>query len=231
MAKFISFEGTPGCGKTTQIKKLSDKLNSAGYEIVIKDWGIRKKDYLEYENMLNELEVSLKKGITDCLKHHKKIYYHLGLPYTEIFLVLARYAIDWDSFLNNIMNKNNLIIIADRDIDTFYAHQLVTLKKKYSAKDKFELLEQMRNVVLTWFKEPELTFYIKVPIDTAINRLINREKRTISLIDKEYMIESISNYDFLASQFKRFIVIDGKNNVETIHKKIFENTMKYINKN
>lgn len=230
MFAFLSFEGTPGCGKTTQIKKISRELKKRGYPVLVKDWGVQKYEYEEYYALLDRFAFSLKKKITDCLKIRRRQYFDLKLPYVESFLVLARLAVDWEKIVRPIMMKEeNLILLADRDIDTFYAHQLVTFQKIYPNLSKHIVIGQMRNIALTWLKEPNLTIYIRVPAEVAIDRLKKRDKMVLHPLDEKFFRESIVMYDFLANIFQeRYVIVDGTENANKVYKNMLRIILNYL---
>ncbi|MEM2100191.1 MAG: hypothetical protein QXP45_02480 [Thermoproteota archaeon] len=238
--KIISFEGPFGCGKTTQIYRVYEELKRRRLKVFVKPGGgglVRRLNeeavlYDQYFRLMGR-HLSLKKKITRLLRvDPKRFYFTVDLPLTESFLVIARYALDWEKIVLPLERRTHTtILLADRDIDTFYAHQLVKFSEAKSFRDKKQILEQIRRVVLTWFRDPDLTFYIRVSAKEARRRLNAKGTGVSHPQDIAILRKSVENYDFLAKCFKnRFVVIDGHREENEITKEIIKELMVYLNK-
>lgn len=70
------------------------------------------------------------------------------------------------------------------------------------------------------FLEPDLTFLLKVPPKTCIERIKKRGIKQ-TLFEKEKQLEKVWNvYKKLARRFANIVVIDGEKSIEEIHQKI-----------
>lgn len=204
------------------------RLRNRGFQVFIVDWGVRKHDYNEYFGLLDPFSLFIKRQLTSCMRKSDNLYFDIKMPYVESFLALARHAIDWERIIKPRLQRRNVIILADRDVDTLYAHQLISFQETQRVADKHVLLNQMRNIVLTWFKEPDLTFYIKIPVEVAMKRLRERG-RQLSEHDMNYLVMSMKNYDFLANLFKnRYIVVDGTKSADEICESIIQKIFLFL---
>lgn len=175
---------------------------------------------------------SLKLDITKCLRiNPESLFFSVNIPRVESFLVLARHAIDYERVILPFLNDPNIILLADRDIDTFYCYQSLKFLKIQPNLTKREILEQMRKIVLTWFIEPELTFYLKIPAIEAINRLEKKKEIISQSYDFEIIEESIKMYDFLSKYLNnRIVTIDATQSKDKITRDIMTIIIQYLNK-
>lgn len=192
--KFIVFEGIDGCGKTTQAKMLNDYLNSKGINT-----------FLTFE----PTDGSVGNLIRDFIKD-ETVRDNLG---QKDFNRLMTYLFMADRVLHlSEINKklnNGVWVISDRYKYSTAAYNYVSPRDYYAS--SFELLED--------FPNPNLTIYIDISSDTAINRINKRSKDKEVFETKKYLDSVIKVYDTF-DEFGLFEHVSGEGSLEECHKSV-----------
>jgi len=196
---FITFEGVDGCGKTTQMKILSEYLKEKNFEVLLtrepgaKGLGERIREILlHYDG-----EVSSK---------------------AESFLFLADRAQHIDTIINPAVEQGK-IVLCDRHTDSTIAYQ------GYGRNIDIERLKYLNNLA-TGSRNPDLTFVFDIDIETSMSR-VGKEKDRMESAGKEFFNKVRSGYLEIAKlEPNRVKVIDATRAIDEIAedvKRIVEN--------
>lgn len=192
---FITFEGTDGCGKTTQIKLLDEYLRNNGYSTLLtREPGAKGLGEKIREILLNyDGEVSSR-----C----------------ESFLFLADRAQHADCIIKPAINKG-IMVLCDRHTDSTIAYQ------GYGRGINIEKLKNLNDIAVDGLK-PDLTFVFDIDVKTAMERVGN-EKDRMESAGIEFFERVRNGYLEIAKQEpKRVKVIDSTRSIEEIHGKVLE---------
>jgi dTMP kinase len=177
---FISFEGLDGCGKTTQAKRLADYLTAQGHDVML----TREPGGTQVGEAIRNLLLSNKSDMS---------------PMTEAILYAASRAEMVDRVIRPALDAGKTVI-CDRFVDSSLAYQGVM-----NPVEDVHLLSAlaMRGT------QPNLTFYLNVPAETAYERIASRStgKDRIEARGLSYFRRVKANYDSL--RFPRIVEIDG----------------------
>lgn len=199
---FISFEGVDGCGKTTQVKLLRDKLLSEDdrVELVREPGGIRISE--EIRKILlspNNLSMNFQ---------------------TEALLMIASRAQLTFDLIIPLLEKGN-IVLADRFSDSTLAYQ------GGGRKLDINMLKLINNFA-TKNLVPDLTFLIDISPDDAMKRANISSPDRIESAGIDFQNKVRKTYLDLAKEFsQRFIVLDGYKSVNSIHSFIWNRIINY----
>ena len=191
---FISFEGIDGCGKSTQAKILSEKLNNLGHRSTI----LREPGGSIISEKIRNILLH---------NHSKKISNK-----TEALLMAASRAQLVDEVIK-VKLKQDIIVIADRYIDSTIAYQ------GGGRGLEIKVLHQLNNFA-TDNLIPDLTFLIDLEPMSAIKRRGSVDLDRIEKIGNNFQEKVREQYLKLARNNKRFILINGEDSVENIHSMI-----------
>lgn len=201
---FITFEGADGSGKTTQINKIGEYLESLGYEIVI----TREPGALEVGNK-----------IRDIVLHHKGIV----SDKCEMFLYLADRAQHVDTFIMPLLQEGK-IVLCDRYIDSTVAYQGYGREK--NIKQTIEL-----NTIATSSLLPDLTVVFDIDTQTAQQRVGN-EKDRLEAAGFEFHQKVRNGYlELIKQNPERMTVINANNSIETVYNDTKRIIIDFIEKN
>jgi len=196
---FIVFEGGEGTGKTTQIKLLSEKLDTFG-----------KKKFITREP-----------GGTDCLIAEKIREFLKDpnnkemTPETELFLFLAARAQHVKHKINEHLN-NGSIVICDR----FYGS---TLAYQHFARGLFDLHEVINlNKFATNDLEPDLTIYLDIDPVIGVGRKGDVTGDRFDSEKLEFHNKVRHGFLHLAKILPNWTIISAADDIPTIHQKIWE---------
>lgn len=192
---FITFEGTDGCGKTTQIEML--------------------KDYFEKQcrTVLLTREPGAK-GLGTKLREILLNYDGEVSPVCESFLFLADRAQHVDTIIKPAVARGE-IVLCDRHTDSTVAYQ------GYGRELDIEQIKMLNNIATSGLK-PDLTFIFDIDIDTAQKR-VGKNKDRMESAGIEFFKRVRNGYLEIAKQEpERVKVLDGSKSIETIHSKLLE---------
>jgi len=206
---YAAIDGIDGCGKTTQIKLLSDYL--AGLNI--------------------PFYVTKEPGGTDVGGILRKILiskdYHVE-PETELLLYSADRLEHQKKVVIPNMHKG-YSVISDRFISSTYAYQVFGRGLDRS------LLDFLRNISVSIY--PDVTIIIDIEPSVALERAKNRLKK-YGMMEKEGKFESL-NIDFYAKvrdgflwyadNFRNVVVLDGNKSIESLFGDIKNRINEFIN--
>ncbi|MBU1298733.1 MAG: dTMP kinase [Bacteroidetes bacterium] len=201
----ISFEGLDFSGKTTQIKLLVDRLKSAGHDTVL----VREPGGTPIsEKIRNILLDNKNKEMTQI---------------AELFLFSAAR----NQLVNQVIlpsMKDGKIVICDRFYDSTTAYQ------GYGRGINIEAITKI-NEIATMRTKPDLTFFIDIPINEITKRRLSANTSIIDRMESsgEKFYEKVRNgyLEIAKNEPERFFVINGLQDVNTIHDTIW----KIISKN
>lgn len=192
---FITFEGTDGCGKTTQIEMLKDYFEKQGRTVLLtREPGAKGLGTKLREILLNyDGEVS---------------------PVCESFLFLADRAQHVDTIIKPAVAKGE-IVLCDRHTDSTVAYQ------GYGRELDIEQIKMLNNIATSGLK-PDLTFIFDIDIDTAQKR-VGKNKDRMESAGIEFFKRVRNGYLEIAKQEpERVKVLDGSKSIETIHNELLE---------
>lgn len=195
MNRFITLEGMDGSGKSTQAKLLADYLREKGEKVLLTrepGWG--------------ELGKAIKQQVLD----RRDIDIE---PYAELCLFCAdRVQHVKDLILPKI--KEGHTIVCDRYHDSTVVYQ------GYGREIDIALVKLMAETS-TLGVEPDITFFLSVPVGQALSRLKNRREST--KMDEESLLfhrRIDRGYREIEKGLSRMKKIDASRTPEEVHAEI-----------
>jgi len=198
-AKFITFEGIDGCGKSTQARLLLEHMNTSGVETIL----VREPG-----------GTNISESIRDILLHSSSS--QMG-DRTESLLMTASRAQLTQEFIIPNMDQGKFVI-ADRYSDSTLAYQ------GGGRNLDIEWLIELNNYA-TFTLLPDITFFVDIRPEEALRRQ-DSDKDRIEGEGIEFQTRVRKTYQILAERFNdRYVIIDGYAEKGDIHQKVL-NEMK-----
>ena len=200
---FITFEGIDGSGKSTQILLLREYLVKNGHKVVTlrEPGGTELSEYIRAVLLNKKLEVS---------------------DISELLLFQAARA-DLVKTIVQPSLEQGRIVLSDRYFDSTTAYQ------GYGRGIDMEVIKKSNQIGCLGVL-PDMTFYLKIERSVGQNRDIEKDRDRMELSGDEFYDKVINGYDELAKNEKRFVTIDGNQEVKAIHAIVVEKVEKLINK-
>src|SRR6266404_6987987 len=197
---FITFEGSEGCGKSTQVRRLAARLEKAGVPVLI----TREPGGTPIGESIREL--------LQFAPHNSNM-----TAETELLLFEASRSQLVREVIKPALERG-MCVIADRFSDSTTVYQGAARKL-----DR-EMIERVNAFVVGDFV-PDITFVLDVDAATAESRM-QREPRKADRMEQqpaEFYERVREGYrDLAAHEPKRIVMIDGSGDVDEIEKQIWE---------
>ena len=192
---FITFEGTDGCGKTTQIEMLKDYFEKQGRTVLLtREPGAKGLGTKLREILLNyDGEVS---------------------PVCESFLFLADRAQHVDTIIKPAVARGE-IVLCDRHTDSTVAYQ------GYGRQLDIEQIKKLNEIAVNGLK-PDLTIVFDIDIETSMQR-VGKTKDRMESAGMDFFNRVRNGYLAIAKEEpNRVKVINSADTIERIHEKVVE---------
>lgn len=187
---FVTVEGIDGAGKTTVVDAIDE----------------------EYKRVVRTQEPSelwTGKQVRRAINNETDEVH----PFATFFLFMADRVHHIQKEIEPSI-EDDMIVVSDRYSDSTLAYQPVALQDHLQHPRQY-----MEQVMHPWNLEPDLTLYIDVDIDTAINRMDGTEEYE----KREFLQQVKSNYEDLVNYFShRYVVIDGEQSKEEVRREALE---------
>lgn len=193
---FITFEGIDGSGKSTQITRLREHLESKGIRV----------------------EVFRDPGGTDVSEEVRKLL--LSPDYTvdavtELLLFSsARSQLVAEKVLPAL--EDGSVVMLDRFYDSTTAYQGY-------GRGSVELdhIHKLNNIA-SHGRAPDLTIYMKVSLEEAKERMAQKEKDRIEQAGDDFFRKVVAGFDELARLHERFFTVDATLPQEQVSRLIWD---------
>jgi dTMP kinase len=198
--KLISFEGSEGSGKSTQISRLAAHLQKSGRDVI----STREPGGTEIGEQIRNIIVHNSKGEEMCAE-------------TELLLFTAARAQLVREVIAPALTSGK-IVLSDRFLDSSTVYQGIG---RNLAADPVNQINRFAvgNVM------PDLTIVIDVPTEVSLARLKQRASDLPDRMEREnidFYKKVREGYLVLAKGMpERFVVVDGTKSEEVIEKKIW----------
>ena len=205
--KLVSFEGSEGSGKSTQIALLAKHLQLLGREVVT----TREPGGTEIGEQIRNIIVHNSKGDEMC-------------PETELFLFAAARAQLVREVIAPALIRGN-IVLSDRFLDSSTVYQGIA---RNLATDPVQQINHFAvgNVM------PDLTLILDVPTEVSLQRIRLRASDLPDRMEREnaeFFAKVREGYLLLArSMPQRFHVIDGTQPEGAIEKEVWSTVQKLL---
>jgi len=200
---FVTFEGIDGSGKSTQINLLTDYIKSINLEVVT----LREPGGTELSEAIREL----------LLNSHFKIN-----STTELMLFEAARS----ELVNNIIRPaldSGKIVICDRFFDSTTAYQGYGRGIDINTIGLF-------NKLATNNIEPDLTFFLDLPVEEAQGRSNDKKLDKIESSGSDFFQKVYQGFLDIANEEKnRVVIINASGTVRATHLLIVEEFNKRLN--
>ena len=198
-AKFITFEGIDGCGKSTQARLLLDHMNTSGVETIL----VREPG-----------GTNISESIREILLHSSSS--QMGDRTESLLMTASRAQLTQEVIIPNI--DQGKFVIADRYSDSTLAYQ------GGGRNLDIEWLIELNNYA-TFTLLPDITFFVDIRPEEALRRQ-DSDKDRIEGEGIEFQTRVRKTYQILAERFNdRYVIIDGYAEKGDIHQKVL-NEMK-----
>ncbi len=201
---FITFEGTEGSGKTTQMRLLIERLRSAGYPVT--------------ENQ--------EPGATTIGRQIRRILLNPAhqemAPMTELLLMFASRAQAAAEIILPALHRGE-IVVSDRFTDSTLAYQGAARGLG------FDTVTQAHRLALGSLL-PDITICVEIEIETGLSRAHHRNQRSVedaseARLDRqslEFHKRVAEGYRKIAvAEPKRFRMVDGHGEREAIAERVW----------
>jgi dTMP kinase len=197
---FITFEGSEGCGKTTQVGRLAARLERAGVPYLL----TREPGGTPIGESIREL--------LQFAPHNSNM-----TPETELLLFEASRSQLVREVIKPALERG-MCVITDRFSDS------TTVYQGAARKLDLQTIERL-NVFAVGDCVPEITFIIDVDAATAESRM-QREPRKADRMEQQpvefYELVREGYRELAAHDPKRIVIVDGSGDVDDIETQIWE---------
>lgn len=183
---FVTIEGLDGSGKSTVIESI-------------------KKRYPDAVITAEPSELWTGKQVRRCLSDESID------PLTDFYFFMGDRVHHIQNEVRPAVEQGKLVV-SDRYADSTRAYQSVGLAQSdhfYEQSDAELFIEQ---VMGPWNYEPDLTIYIDISVDTAIERSSGDEKYE----NREFLEQVNENYERLVDEYDRIVRVDGEQSKEAV---------------
>jgi dTMP kinase len=205
--KLISFEGSEGSGKSTQIASLAGRLQRAGREVV----ATREPGGTEIGEQIRSIIVHNSRGDEMC-------------PETELLLFTAARAQLVREVIAPALARG-AVVLSDRFLDSSTVYQGIARNLAPGPVDQI-------NRFAVGSVLPDLTVVIDVPTEVSLQRIRQRASDLPDRMERqniEFYQKVREGYLMLAGQWPaRVVVIDGTQTPEGIEKRIWAEVEKRL---
>lgn len=198
--QLISFEGSEGSGKSTQIACLAERLQKLGREVV----ATREPGGTEIGEQIRNIIVHNSKGDEMC-------------PETELLLFTAARAQVVREVIAPALNRG-AVVLTDRFLDSSTVYQGIARNlapDPVSQINRFAVGDVM----------PHLTVVIDVPTEVSLKRIRQRASDLPDRMEREnitFYKKVREGYLLLAQQWpERVVVVDGTQTADAIEQQIW----------
>ena len=193
-AKFITFEGIDGCGKSTQARLLLEYMNKSGVETIL----VREPGGTNISESIREILLHSSSG-------------QMGDRTESLLMTASRAQLTQDVIIPNM--DQGKFVIADRYSDSTLAYQ------GGGRNLDIEWLIELNNYA-TFTLLPDITFFVDIRSEEALRRLDSNKDR-IEGEGIEFQARVRKTYHELAERFNdRYVILDGYGEIGDIHQKI-----------
>ena len=193
-AKFITFEGIDGCGKSTQAKLLLDYMNKSGVETIL----VREPGGTNISESVREILLHSSSG-------------QMGDRTESLLMTASRAQLTQEVIIPNM--DQGKFVIADRYSDSTLAYQ------GGGRNLDIEWLIELNNYA-TFTLLPDITFFVDIRSEEALRRLDSNKDR-IEGEGIEFQARVRKTYHELAERFNdRYVILDGYGEIGDIHQKV-----------
>jgi len=205
---FIVFEGVEGCGKSYQSKKLFNSLKKNKIDTILtREPGGTKSSELIRNLILKDYFTKDSKEKFD--------------KYTDTLLYLAARNEHIKNKIKPAFIKKK-IVICDRFIDSTIAYQV------YGKKVDINFINSIHKKILQGVK-PNIVFILKVSMESSNKRLKKRKtKNRYDNFSKSFYNNAQKSFIKLAKNRKNYFILNSSLNDNSLEKKIFNITKKYL---
>lgn len=203
---FITFEGGEGSGKSVQCKKLAESLTKLGHQVLL----TREPGGTDGAEKIRSLVLS---GDADRWD-----------PLTESLLYMAARSHHWTNVIKPALDLGK-IVISDRFNDSSIVYQ------GYCKNVDINFLNSIYTQI-TGGIYPDLTYILSIPPEIGIKRALkrpeNNDETRFEKMDITFHDKVLNCFLDLAKTDKRFVLVDGNRDINTIQNEIFENFMHFF---
>lgn len=193
-AKFITFEGIDGCGKSTQARLLLEYMNKSGVETIL----VREPGGTNISESIREILLHSSSG-------------QMGDRTESLLMTASRAQLTQEVIIPNM--DQGKFVIADRYSDSTLAYQ------GGGRNLDIEWLIELNNYA-TFTLLPDITFFVDIRSEEALRRLDSNKDR-IEGEGIEFQARVRKTYHELAERFNdRYIILDGYGEIDDIHQKV-----------
>jgi len=193
-AKFITFEGIDGCGKSTQARLLLEHMNNSDMETIL----VREPGGTNISESIRE--ILLHSGSTQ-----------MGDRTESLLMIASRAQLTQEVIVPNM--DQGKFVIADRYSDSTLAYQ------GGGRNLDIEWLIELNNYA-TFTLLPDITFFVDIRPEKALRRLDSNKDR-IEGEGIEFQARVRKTYHELAERFNdRYVILDGYGKIDDIHQKV-----------
>ena len=202
--KFIVFEGIDGSGKSTQVRMLTDRLNS-----------ININSYPTMEPTDSPIGSMIHQIMTGRMKTDNKVIASLFVADRLDHLL---------NDVNGILKKidDGITVVSDRYYFSSYAYHSVDMPMDWVIQANSQSSELLK---------PTVTIFIDVDPDVAIDR-ISKNRSQMELFEKKSRLVEVRNKYFEAFDKLRddenILIIDGNKDPEAVSKNVWKYVHKYF---
>lgn len=206
MSLFITFEGPEGSGKTSVLKKISDRLIEKGYPLVLtrEPGGVKISE--EIRNVILNKENTIMDARAEALLYAASRRQHLVEKV-------------WPNL------KNNKIVFCDRYVDSSLAYQGAA--RGLGVEEVLAI-----NLFATENTLPDLTLLFDINPEIGLKRIAANANREVNRLDLEkidFHIKVRNGYLDLAKRYKdRFVTIDASLPLEEVVELAYQAIIKKI---
>ena len=193
-AKFITFEGIDGCGKSTQARLLLEYMNKSGVETIL----VREPGGTNISESIREILLHSSSG-------------QMGDRTESLLMTASRAQLTQEVIIPSM--EQGKFVIADRYSDSTLAYQ------GGGRNLDIEWLIELNNYA-TFTLLPDITFFVDIRSEETLRRLDSNKDR-IEGEGIEFQARVRKTYHKLAERFNnRYVIMDGYGEIDDIHQKV-----------
>jgi len=203
---FVTFEGMEGCGKTTQVKRLTRRLEGLGVPVI----------------------VTLEPGGTSIGKKIRRVLLDSRNKALTPLAELMLYAADRAQHVQEIIQpalRTGKWVICDRFSDATVVYQ-------GAARGQDRNLIRLLNKVVTQGIRPHLTFLLDCPVEVGLRRALGRNMKGQDRFEREalsFHLRVRNGYlDLARKNKKRIVILDAAASRKEIETEILRHLAPFL---